>query len=156
MSKPTGSLLGRLGPEAEPFERFNRKNPAAPRTVGAGEAISFATYVIHISSAGVNQFVTTTRNNLCKSTVYLWVIDVDGLHVILESTRNPAASRGCVCHSNISAGAPALQGGELWFLSPDSIVINFRSGRYGAETIGHEDAVIEHWQSLGFTVEVEN
>ncbi|MCC9070748.1 hypothetical protein LNQ49_03920 [Flavobacterium sp. F-65] len=60
-----------------------------------------------------------------------------------------------MCHSNITAGEPALQGGELWFLGPDSVMLNFRSGRYGAETIDHEDVVIEYWECLGFAVELE-
>ncbi|TDO97108.1 hypothetical protein [Flavobacterium sp. 245] len=156
MSEPTRSLLDRLGPAVLPFERYNKNNPNIPKTVAVGEDILFKAELIPVHSPGLTSVFTATLDNLSKETRYLWIIDTEGtLYIIIESTPNPIAERKCVCHSNMTGGGAALQGGELWFLNPDSIVLNFRSGRYGAETIEHEDAVIEYWELRGFKVELE-
>ena len=156
MSKPIPSLFDRLKPAVLPFERYNSKNPNNPKKVAIGEDIYFQTALIHVTKEGPTKVITTVAENLNKEARYLWIIDAEGkLSIILESTPNLAAERKCVCHSNMTGGGIALQGGELWFLNPKSIVLNFRSGRYGAETIDHEDAVVEYWQSLGFSVKLE-
>ena len=157
MSEPIRSLLDRLRPAVLPFERYNIKNPNNPKTVAIGEDIYFKNELILVDSSGLSEVNMATLDDIGTEVArYLWVIDTEGkLYIILESTPNSVAERKCVCHSNMTGGKAALQGGELWFLNPNSIVMNFRSGRYGAETIEHEEAVIEYWESLGFTVKSE-
>jgi len=154
MSKPTGSLLDRLGPEVIPFERQNRNYPARQRLVAKGEDISFVAQLINVTSVNVAGVKITTIDKLDFDSKYLWIINTYGAYIIQENTANIDAQRKVVCHSNMTAGAKALQGGELWFLDVDSIVINYSSGRYGAETTIQEAAVIEFWELLGFKVVV--
>ena len=72
--------------------------------------------------------------------------------MMLDATPNPAAERGNVCHTNITGGMPALQGGELWFGEDGNVYINNASGRYGANSILQEEAVIEYFNLLGYDV----
>jgi hypothetical protein len=73
--------------------------------------------------------------------------------IILESIPNPEAQKkGVVCHTNITGGKPALQGGELWFGDDDKVYLNHYSGRYGAITVEHRQAVLAYFTSLGITV----
>lgn len=81
---------------------------------------------------------------------YIWVIDKTGLCMMLDATPNPAAKRGNVCHTNITGGTPALQGGELWFGEDGKIYVNNELGRYGAVTSKQEEAVIDYFISLGY------
>lgn len=85
---------------------------------------------------------------------YLWIIDEQGLKVMPESTPNPYSDRKIVCHTNITGGAPALQGGELWFGDDGKVYLNYKSGRYGAKigSLGtaHRIAVLEFFRSLSF------
>ena len=156
MSKPTGLLLQRLRPDVLPFERYNSKNPETPRSVLVGEALTFPDKILPIIGTANNNLVIFSGDESDRSSsMYLWIIDENGLRILLESTPNLQAARGIVCHSNITGGEPALQGGEVWFLSEDSILLNFRSGRYGADTPDHEEAVELYWSELGFTVMVE-
>lgn len=156
MSKPTGLLLQRLRPDVLPFERYNSKNTKTPRSVLVGEALTFPDKTLPIIGTANNNLVIFSGDESDRSSsMYLWIIDENGLRIILESTPNLQAARGIVCHSNITAGQRALQGGEVWFLSEDSVMLNFNSGRYGAATTDHEEAVELYWTGLGFKVEVE-
>ncbi|MBO0931169.1 hypothetical protein [Fibrella aquatilis] len=83
---------------------------------------------------------------------YLWVIDRYGLKLILEATPNNALARGIVCHTNITGGEPALQGGELWFGDDGKVYINNKSGRYGSATPVQDAAVFDYFVSLGYDV----
>jgi hypothetical protein len=156
MGKPTGDLLERLGPEVEAFERANRNTESiTKRTILKGEIKSFDQNVIDLTDGHIDNPVLTDMDNLNFETRYLWIINHNGLFIILENTQNLDASRKVVCHSNITKGEKALQGGELWFLSASNLIINYKSGRYGAETEDQENSVIEYFESLGFDVEVE-
>ena len=156
MSEPKPNLLDRLRPAVLPFARYNIKNPNNKKLVAIGEAISFEDQLVHVNKDEPKTVIITTLDNLSMESRYLWIIDEFGnLSIILETTSNPEAARKCVCHSNMTGGREALQGGEVWFLSPKSIVLNFRSGRYGAETPDHEKAVVEYWEFFDFTVKLD-
>jgi hypothetical protein len=157
MAKPSGSLLKRLGPEVEPFERLNRNNNSlTKRQVLIGEKKSFDNLIIDATEGIINKnkIEITSKNNLNEENRYLWVIDSNGLYLLIEKTVNNEAQRKKVCHSNITKGKKALQGGELWFIGVKHIILNFCSGRYGAENLSQENAVIEYFESLGFNVEL--
>ena len=66
---------------------------------------------------------------------YLWVIDqTDVPHALelCEWARSLSSQR--LKHSNLTGGSPAYFGGELWFVDPQTLIINFCSGRYGASS----------------------
>jgi hypothetical protein len=79
-------------------------------------------------------------------------VNDDGLFLQLEDTPNLAAKRKCICHTNLTAGKKAYQGGELWFVSKHEVVINYNSGRFGAEDDGQMDAVLAYFEEVGYTV----
>jgi hypothetical protein len=151
-------LILRLGPEVEAFERQNKNQNKnnIQRQIMVGEKKPFDEFIVNYIKDGIQNPKITKKTNLSFETKYLWIINTDGLFLILESTPNMEASRKTVCHSNITKGDKALQGGELWFLSPNHVIINFKSGRYGAETIVHEMAVIEYFNLLGFKVQIQD
>lgn len=67
---------------------------------------------------------------------YLWVVDrADVPHALEHCDWASQLESGCLKHSNLTGGAAAFFGGELWFIDEKSIVINFCSGRYGAGPI---------------------
>lgn len=139
----------RLGPAVLPFERtqFARK-------VLNGEAIIFVDYIVDINRSGVNGVTVVdtpliTGDNPPMQGKYLWIIDKSGLKLIPKATPNPYAARGVVCHTNITGGDPAYQGGELWFGADGNVYVNNRSGRYGANTLAQRDAVLDYFRSLG-------
>jgi hypothetical protein len=158
MPKPAGELLLRLGPGVMPFERYNRNNPKSPpKKIFKGEDLPFDKDVFSTTSGGnPPDFIVSSPDNLLPEKRYLWIINEEGLHIIYEHTANLEAGRKIVCHSNITKGEIALQGGELWFLGGNEIIINYKSGRYGAETIAHEKAVVEYFELLGYKVNVQS
>lgn len=125
----------RLGPAVLPFERtqFVRK-------VLDGEAVMFVDDIIDVIRSGVDGVMRIATSTIISADPpmqgkYLWIIDESGLKLISEATSNPYAARGVVCHTNITGGDPAYQGGELWFGDDGKVYINNRSGRYGANTL---------------------
>lgn len=145
--------IQQLGPPVLPFARTQFK-----RKIEQGEDIIF-TDAIHIvtTKSSLNPLTISVADILENRPFqgkYLWIIDEKGLKIILESTPNPYADRQVVCHTNITGGAPALQGGELWFGEDGRVYINYKSGRYGAgigeEADPHKSAVIAYFIFLGF------
>ena len=147
---PTPDLIARLGPETYPFER---RRPLG-RSVVAGEDIVFEAF--NASEGGLPPNYMSTPVDLIftqgKHGLYLWVIDQNGLKILLEATPNLASERGIVCHTNITGGAPALQGGELWFGEDSKLYLNYQSGRYGAATDVQRQAVLDYFAAVGYEV----
>lgn len=87
-----------------------------------------------------------------KKTKYLWTIDARGINIV-PATTAVQAPRGKVVHTNLSQRASL--GGEAWFESPQSVMINPKSGRFGAAagmTRPHWEAATRYWESLGYKV----
>lgn len=82
---------------------------------------------------------------------YLWVINDDGLFIQLEATPNPNAERQCICHTNLTNGEKAYQGGEIWFHEDGTVYINYASGRYGASTKEHRQGVLQYFREVGYS-----
>ena len=62
---------------------------------------------------------------------YLWVVAIGGVPTALEHpSQGTTLRRGRLTHTNLTGGAEAHTGGELWFHQEDRIVINGGSGRY--------------------------
>jgi len=142
-------LLARLGPAVLPFKRsqFNRE-------VLPGEDVIFLDYIISLESGHFPPGCLRCNPNDAerRNKTYLWVIDEEGLRVILEATPNPLSARGCVCHTNITGRRKAYQGGELWFGTDSVIYLNNQSGRFKAITLDQRQAVLDYFQQVGFSV----
>lgn len=152
MATLSDDWIERLGPSVLPFERrqFSSK-------IAVGEDILFADETID-GNAGVRPIdapllsVETILNSQPVAGKYLWIIDYQGLKLLPEATPNPYAARQMVCHTNITGGRAALQGGELWFGDDGKVYINNKSGRYGANTIVQQTAVLDYFRSLSYDV----
>ena len=148
MPAPTPELTNIMGPEILPFERRG-----FDRDVLNGEDVLFIDCYDATDNGKPENVILVNPDQIeitPKIGRYLWVIDRSGLKIILEATPNPNAERKIVCHTNITGGLPALQGGELWFGANGIIYINFRSGRYGATKKDQELAVLEYFNLVGY------
>lgn len=147
MAAPTAEQTTRLGPAVMPFERGSGE-------IFEGEAIRFNAHIFKPTEGDLPLDCVKTSvaviHQQDKAGRYLWVIDQSGLKIMREAIPNPFASRGCMCHTNITGGAPALQGGELWFGEDNKVYVNNKSGRYGAENEVQRAAVIEYFTSIGY------
>ena len=86
----------------------------------------------------------------CK---YLWVVTPSDVPIALEN--GPAAAkmqRKRLSHTNLTGGAQAHAGGELWFTAADVIVINGGSSRYKPRPPDEVEAVALALAGLGYTV----
>jgi hypothetical protein len=149
MPIPTTQLLDLLGPAVLPFERRG-----FDRDILEGEDVNYAERLYDATDDGLpEQAVCVPPKSILENPKYgryLWVITANGMHIILEATPNPNAARKVVCHSNITGGAPALQGGELWFGTDNKVYINYRSGRYGAINEAQMEAVVAYFGYVGY------
>jgi hypothetical protein len=84
---------------------------------------------------------------------FLWVVRSDDAPTALEHCawgRNLETKK--VKHSNLTGGAPAHSGGELWVVQGKGVLVNANSGRYGANTPEELAAFVEALRGLGFWV----
>ena len=64
--------------------------------------------------------------------LYLWVIDPCQVLCMKElAPIGQSLSQGKIKHTNLTGGAPACSGGEMWFSANDAIYVSGCSGRYG-------------------------
>jgi hypothetical protein len=90
---------------------------------------------------------------LARQARHLWVIRSVDFPVALEKCLWAAQLEGRrIQHSNLTGGAPAHSGGELWFIGGERIVVNAASGRYGAESEAEFDEIVEALQRSGYEV----
>jgi hypothetical protein len=89
---------------------------------------------------------------------HLWVIIPNALPVLLETAPNvrpPPLSSGVAKHTNLTGGAPACSGGELWTdaVDRDRLYVNGGSGRYGPRTPAELADAVHVFETFGFRVE---
>lgn len=146
-------LLINLGPLTLPFGRTSEPG----RSIEKGAAILFPSY--NANHNGTPDDVVYYNDaegihNNKKESTYLWIISQNGdLLILLEQTPNKNSPRKHVCHTNITGGAEAYQGGELWFISDQKIIINRKSGRYGGND-SQEKYIIEYFELSGYEVSI--
>ena len=155
MPKPTAEIKELIRELEEPFGRRNRSAGTKLKPTD-GETNDFRYSNFDASADGLPPKVKKI-DGLPKTKdqglryKYLWIINNDGLFLQLEATPNPAAARGCICHTNLTAGAKAYQGGELWFHEDGTLYVNYSSGRYGAETKKQRNGVLKYFGEVGYT-----
>ena len=136
-----------LGPLISPFERSQKKPEL--KVIGKGEGHKDAFLdKIHdgIDNHNPEPFHEITVKELEDYNImkggsfpdkcYLWVIDEISIKIIWEKTMNSLRGEAIphkpyVCHTNITGGARAYLGGEIYFCQDGNIYVNFKSDRYG-------------------------
>jgi hypothetical protein len=84
---------------------------------------------------------------------HLWVIRSADFPVGLEAcVWGQGLASKKIKHSNLTAGAPAHSGGEIWFIGDDRIALNACSGRYGAENEAEFDLIVGALRRSGYHV----
>ncbi len=69
-----------------------------------------------------------------RGNTYLWVIGKDAIPAALETAKSgESLHTGTIKHTNITGGAEAHCGGEVWFIEKDTVVLGGSSGRYGPD-----------------------
>jgi hypothetical protein len=153
-------LIARLGPQVLPFGRTENPDKVYPED----ERINFLQQTYDAINDGVPDPLLDLQmaeiNTLPKDKMYIWLIlIIDGtliFRMIPDQHENPAGKnkiggRANVCHSNISAGGHALQGGECWWCGETGCMyVNPKSGRYGAVTLVQWNAVLEFFGHVGY------
>jgi hypothetical protein len=92
-----------------------------------------------------------------KDSRHLWVILADSVPVILETApdvRPPPLSLGVAKHTNLTGGAPACCGGEIWLDGADSqrLHVNGGSGRYPAQSPEQLADAVRVLEGYGYSV----
>lgn len=84
---------------------------------------------------------------------FLWVVRSGDAPFALEKCRwSSELETKMIKHSNLTGGAPAHSGGELWVVHHQGVLVNANSGRYGANTAMELSAFVEALRGLGFQV----
>lgn len=88
---------------------------------------------------------------------HLWVIFTESVPVILETApdvRPPPLALGVAKHTNLTGGAPASCGGEIWLDGADSrlLHVNGSSGRYPARSPRQLADAVRVFEKFGFAV----
>lgn len=84
---------------------------------------------------------------------FLWVISTSGVPYVLEAA-DAAKSffDGVAKHTNLTGGAAACCGGEIWFEADPSVApwVSGGSGRYGPQSDSELSAAVSALQEMGF------
>lgn len=153
MPLPTKLQIENLGPNVMPFERRANSQSKIQEGESITELFQNAVYDATEDSLPSNVILSEKLdilNGNANKAKYLWIIDESGLRIIPEQTVNPHAGRKVVCHTNLTGGELALQGGELWFDTQGYVYINNNSGRYGASTFKHREAILDYFRFVGY------
>lgn len=150
------------------FSTFRNVYPAREP---AADKIRNDDELVLIPESGGLQFFADGLNNIrlsepprvvdSRGNTYLWVIGIKQVPIAIESLEfGKSLETPVIKHTNLTGGAPAHCGGEIWFISEKSLLISGSSGRYGPKSDRElSDAVasfkIEGYQvaSLGFDEE---
>jgi hypothetical protein len=88
-----------------------------------------------------------------KEKKFLWVIRESDIPFIREHTTvTPLLSSGRCTHTNLTGGADAYCGGEVWFASERRLILNGGSGRYPPKEPDELDVVVVSFEQAGYRV----
>jgi hypothetical protein len=87
-----------------------------------------------------------------ETTKYLWVVTPTNVPFALELLPEVQLQRGRLSHTNLTAGAQAYSGGEMWFTDPSIVVINGGSGRYPPRSVIELNDVAKAFKATGYKV----
>lgn len=90
-------------------------------------------------------------NELNANPPFLWVALKNQIKIINEKAK--ATTRLTLKkakHTNISGGSKAYSGGELWFISKNTVILNGCSGRYGPRSEAQLNEIIDVFKATGW------
>lgn len=123
-----------LGGKIRPFERNRfRKDEEIPEP----DKRILSDHLVHITRKNIPDEIKKINYNGKKEDIQnavekrdIWVLTENGFELLFEKNKSPGSKRAKVCHTNITGGARAFHGGELWFTTDNAVLINKYSGRY--------------------------
>lgn len=84
---------------------------------------------------------------------FLWLIGVSDVFVAEENgAAGKITQRGYLSHTNLSGGADAHAGGELWYRDDKSFWMNGSSSRYRPRSKDELNSIVDGFRSAGYTV----
>lgn len=84
---------------------------------------------------------------------FLWVIRESDIPFIREyATVEPPLESGRCKHTNLTGGAAAYCGGEVWFASDRWLILNGGSGRYPPKDAKELETVVVSFEQAGYKV----
>ena len=84
---------------------------------------------------------------------YLWIIRTNDVVTAQENSEfAKTLGRTRLSHTNLTGGADAHTGGELWFISDNKILINGGSSRYKPRTMEELISAADGFRKTGYTV----
>ncbi len=143
------------------LEEFVRKYPPhPPRRVAANgdevRRLSAADGVVQLHSAPASVTCRAhPRDAGAGQATHLWVFFAAGIPAILElAVVSPPLQSGKAKHTNLTGGADASCGGELWVdpVDPTKLYVNGGSGRYGPTTSAQLDDAMSVFRRYGYDV----
>lgn len=151
-------ILEKIGPKTLPFARWKRDKEIEWYEIKDFSHLAFSPTTLGeippnaIIFKELSEIITKTE--IRENGKYLWVINKEAeLLILLEVTENKDNEiRGHICHSNLTKGEEAYQGGELWFMENGEVYITFSSGRYHAFNKLQEEGVLEYFKYKGYDV----
>lgn len=83
----------------------------------------------------------------------LWVVRRLDVPFILEhAVVEPPLQSGVCKHTNLTGGEDAHCGGEVWFVSPERLILNGGSGRYPPRGAAELRDIVSAFQDAGYEV----
>ena len=82
---------------------------------------------------------------------YLWVIDSRGIPYIIERSM-PSLGGNTPKHTNLTGGAAAYVGGEMWFSDGENLYLSGSSGRYPPINENHLNNAVRVFESYNYRV----
>lgn len=103
---------------------------------------------------GIRQGEPATSRANPGTNKYLWVVGCQDVPIAIEDNRDirTRPSRGRLSHTNLTGGADAHAGGEVWFISADAVCINGGSSRYRPRSADELRAIARGLARMGYRV----
>jgi hypothetical protein len=154
----------RFGPVSDPEgvlagfrTRYPARPPAADRITHADQLVLLdASHgVRYLEPAPISGVLPGHPPSVDSSgrACHLWVFDAVGVPFVPEQVGAAAEFHDRVAkHTNITGGAPAHCGGEIWFAEPetDRIFVSGGSGRHGPKSSTELDDAVAVFTEFGF------
>jgi hypothetical protein len=96
--------------------------------------------------------VAPTKARESEDTKYLWVIAAEDVPLALECNNTAKLQRGYLSHTNLTGGADAHSGGELWFTDASVLILNGGSGRYPPQSEAELEQAALAFKAMGYKV----
>jgi hypothetical protein len=157
LSKTRGTLAGSTQIFAAYRKKFSVRPPDLSRMKFEDELrqITLAEGLQSLTAApneGAKIGAAPTKARESEDTKYLWVISAEDVPLALERNNAVKLQRGYLSHTNLTGGADAHSGGELWFTDVSVLILNGGSGRYPPQTEAELEQAALAFKAMGYKV----